>query len=314
MRGRKFAVQVSSSLDEEAEGIFNCLSLSYDIHYLGVYEVEGSIFMYVHAKNMVSGQNIKKAIEKTGIELDNISVCNEFKGEVKTEFGTKFTRGGYRERKKNHPKAKKEGSTASQITSGPPAPAVQPATSLPTPFRKVPNSLTILDNVYYRTISGPTNPNSFHAVWSSDGGLWFPAMWVGPVRNIFPVPRGNIRSSVVADLLKEQSQKCRLCRTDVFMGVYSNADVDHIIPLSYGGSCHKGNLQVLCVTCHRRKTALECKKVVAVMGSGNVTWLDGIIYLTNTHVHFDVGFVSGKNPKDALDSLGSKPGVFVLDY
>lgn len=103
MRGRKFAVRISSSLPEEAEGIFNYISLSYDIQYLGVYDVEDSVCIYVHTKNMVSGQNMKKVIEKTGIELNDISVCTEFKGNVKTEFGVKFTRGGYRERKRKSP-------------------------------------------------------------------------------------------------------------------------------------------------------------------------------------------------------------------
>lgn len=181
------------------------------------------------------------------------------------------------------------------------------------PFRQVPNSLTILDSVYYRTVSVPTDPNAFHAVWSSANGLWFAAMWVGPVRNIFPVPRANIKPHVIQELMEEQESKCHLCSTDVSRGTYSNSDVDHIIPLKHGGSCNKGNLQVLCVTCHRRKTALECKKVVAIMGSKDVTWVDGVVYMTNTHVHHDVPNIPRSDPHDAMEVLGSGPGLFVLD-
>lgn len=311
IKGRKFVLKTSSSIPSDAKGIFNTLSSVYDLHYIGVYNVLEETCVYVHTKNVVSGKRLMLAMRSFGADVSSIDKIKQFVGEMVSDHGRLLINGV------RFGKAKKEQPVSVVKESAPepepPASAVQPATSLPKPFRKIPNSLTILDNVYSRIISGPTDPNSFHAVWSSDSGLWFPAMWVGPVRNIFPAPRSNIKSSVVDDLLEDQSQKCRLCGTDVFMGVYSNADVDHIIPLSYGGSCDKGNLQVLCVTCHRRKTALECKKVVAVMGSSQVTWLDGIIYLTNTHVHFDVGSMEPKNPKEALDSLGSKPGVFVLD-
>lgn len=34
-------------------------------------------------------------------------------------------------------------------------------------------------------------------------------------------------------------------------------EVDHIVPLHSGGQDHVGNLQILCVTCHRRKTTDE---------------------------------------------------------
>jgi len=53
----------------------------------------------------------------------------------------------------------------------------------------------------------------------------------------------------------------RLCSCQVSRGVYSNSDVDHIIPLNLGGLSTESNLQIICVPCHRRKTALESRKI-----------------------------------------------------
>lgn len=60
-------------------------------------------------------------------------------------------------------------------------------------------------------------------------------------------------------LLEQQNNKCNYCKIDVNFGDYSNADVDHKIPLFCGGGSFIDNLQILCVMCHRYKTALETK-------------------------------------------------------
>lgn len=179
---------------------------------------------------------------------------------------------------------------------------------------KVNKSVLIHDEVYVQKTFGTPSPDMFHAVWSSTDGLWSPHMWVGPVRNIVPMSRKSIKSQVIQELFEEQESKCRLCRTDVFMGTYSNSDVDHIVPLRYGGSCLKSNLQVLCVICHRRKTALECKKVFTLMGSSEVIWEVGKVYIANTHVHYKPEVVHSNNPKAFLEQNGNKAGLFVLEY
>ena len=103
MRGRKFVVSVSSPLPSEADGIFDQLSATYGLNYLGVYAVDDSMCIYVHTKNMVSGKNMKRTIVKMDIDVDDISVCLEFKGTVVTECGTLLKRGGFRERKRKAP-------------------------------------------------------------------------------------------------------------------------------------------------------------------------------------------------------------------
>ncbi|CAM9106465.1 unnamed protein product, partial [Ectocarpus sp. 13 AM-2016] len=58
-------------------------------------------------------------------------------------------------------------------------------------------------------------------------------------------------------VLEEQGHKCNYCACKVSFGEYSNADMDHIIPLNAGGEQALSNVHVLCTPCHRRKTALE---------------------------------------------------------
>ena len=59
------------------------------------------------------------------------------------------------------------------------------------------------------------------------------------------------------DLMKKQDNKCNYCPSGVEFGNRSNADVDHKIPLRFGGSSHVENLQILCTPCHRYKSKLE---------------------------------------------------------
>ena len=64
-----------------------------------------------------------------------------------------------------------------------------------------------------------------------------------------------------ARVLDRQDHKCNYCGCDVSFGDYSNADMDHVIPLKAGGTNTLHNVQVLCTPDHRKKTALECRRV-----------------------------------------------------
>lgn len=59
------------------------------------------------------------------------------------------------------------------------------------------------------------------------------------------------------DLMKKQDNKCNYCDVEVKFGDYSNADVDHKIPLCLGGRSNVENLHILCTPCHRYKSRLE---------------------------------------------------------
>jgi len=72
-------------------------------------------------------------------------------------------------------------------------------------------------------------------------------------------------------VLNRQDHKCNYCRCEINFGEYSNADMDHEIGLHAGGQNVLHNVQALCVPCHRKKTALESRRVSitmsAIMGS-----------------------------------------------
>lgn len=57
-----------------------------------------------------------------------------------------------------------------------------------------------------------------------------------------------------------RQQPCAKC------GAPPPSEVDHIVPLQFGGEDNEANLQPLCVRCHKRKTARQ-KSVAGKAGS-----------------------------------------------
>ena len=305
-KGRKYWVKVSSVLPSDAEGMFEFISRKHGIHYLGIFEDECTIYIGVHLKNVLLVKKLVDIISSMDIVVESIAPTTKFVGNVFSEHGKKFVNGGARAKK-----TKSLGESSSEKDPVLDLSEVQPRASKKA---RPDNCIVIHDDFHINKTYSEATPEMFHAVWSSTDGFWSPQMWVGPIKNLKGASaRTSIKPQLIKELLEEQESNCRLCKTDVFMGTYSNADVDHIIPLKHGGSCHKGNLQVLCVTCHRRKTALECKKVVTLMGSPDVKWEPEKVYMVNSHVHFEPDVVHPKNPKDALGIFGSRAGIFVLE-
>ena len=97
-------------------------------------------------------------------------------------------------------------------------------------------------------------PMRFFPVYTGYNRKWEIVSWFPETESI----RRNT-SSFRDILLEKQDHKCNYCDCIVNFGEYSNADVDHKIPLNCGGGSYIDNLQVLCVMCHRYKTALETK-------------------------------------------------------
>ena len=49
--------------------------------------------------------------------------------------------------------------------------------------------------------------------------------------------------------------KCNVCQID--LEDLRNIDIDHILPLAFGGTNNISNLQPLCKICHKEKTKNE---------------------------------------------------------
>ena len=291
----------------DSKTIFNHVTQKYDIVYCGIHDVNGDIYVYLHNRERMVPNVLKKILGDV-IEILDISKYSSLAGNTLDSNGTILKHGGH--------KKKKITGNISVSTIQQKNPVLDLSKVQPRASKKArpDNCIVIHDDFYINKTSSEATPEMFHAVWSSMDGFWSPQMWVGPIKNLKGASaRTSIKPQLIKELLEEQESSCRLCRTDVFMGTYSNSDVDHIIPLKHGGSCQKGNLQVLCVTCHRRKTALECKKVVTLMGSPDVKWEPEKVYMVNSHVHFVPDVVHSKNPKYALGIFGSRAGIFVLE-
>ena len=60
---------------------------------------------------------------------------------------------------------------------------------------------------------------------------------------------GTFTEVDIAALLRRQHRRCALCRTSIARGY----QIDHIVPVSKGGSNWPANLQLLCRLCNLRK-------------------------------------------------------------
>jgi len=67
----------------------------------------------------------------------------------------------------------------------------------------------------------------------------------------------------VAQLLRFQRRRCVYCRDKLMSRDYH---VDHIVALSKGGDNSKRNIQILCGTCNRRKSARDSIEFAQSMG------------------------------------------------
>jgi len=70
------------------------------------------------------------------------------------------------------------------------------------------------------------------------------------LKEIQPRQRKAWLLRVIEEIYLNQDGKCALCGRNLELGVH---EVDHVIPFSYGGGNERGNLQLTCITCNRKK-------------------------------------------------------------
>lgn len=92
-------------------------------------------------------------------------------------------------------------------------------------------------------------------------GLWKSVVLDGPMNR---VKREVVAPSMRADMYADQNGLCAYCEKQITR-TPADFDVDHIIPVKYGGPTCRTNLHLLCVKCHRTKTSAESRSGANVM-------------------------------------------------
>lgn len=87
---RKFVVTLGSVVSSDAREIFKILEVKYGILYCGLYEVGDKSCMYVHFKNRICQESVRKKIESMGMEIIEITQCKEYTGKMISEHGNIF--------------------------------------------------------------------------------------------------------------------------------------------------------------------------------------------------------------------------------
>ncbi len=70
------------------------------------------------------------------------------------------------------------------------------------------------------------------------------------LKQIRPVRRHPWLVEVIKEIYNDQDGKCALCGEPLELGAH---EVDHIIPFCYGGGSERGNIQITCMSCNRKK-------------------------------------------------------------
>ena len=92
-------------------------------------------------------------------------------------------------------------------------------------------------------------------IWSGQR----PLAWAGPLQNMVAATRRHLSTTDKLQVLSRQKRVCNCCGEHIELHPVANCDADHIIPVMRGGKTVLENTQLLCVTCHRRKTLHESR-------------------------------------------------------
>ena len=117
LKGRKFRLAISSILPCDAEGIFDELSKTHALHYVGIYSIRDTIFICIHAKFVISGNNLLKIMTNLGFSILNIEKVHLFSGEMVSEKGKKLVHGGSRVNKRKATPPTQEAETINNSTT-----------------------------------------------------------------------------------------------------------------------------------------------------------------------------------------------------
>lgn len=103
-----------------------------------------------------------------------------------------------------------------------------------------------------RRIGGYSNRwKTCHIGSGSEHGLSYEAWKINPDLLEQPYRQGNFSTATKKMLLHAAGEQCQLCRST------HQLEVDHIVPVRFGGTAEPTNGMVLCTACHRAKTTVQ---------------------------------------------------------
>ena len=226
----------------DVQSIYNHLCKFYDVGYIGLYDcvTHATAYIQTRAKNV---RMTRGKLQKICEQFDVITTPNTFThrhGKLITEIGVFRYRGPKKGFKV--PQDKQEVAFVH---------AEQPTTPLIVNLALCESSSAGVDQLVQQ--SDPV----FVPVYTGFDRNWKIVSWNRLTKDFKRGSNTRFRDEV----LDRQDHKCNYCGCDVSFGDYSNADMDHVIPLHAGGVNALHNVQVLCVPDHRKKTALESRRL-----------------------------------------------------
>ena len=114
---------------------------------------------------------------------------------------------------------------------------------------------------------------TFKPVWSGKKkkrNICKPCSWIGPYEHIKPEARKYLKPIDKQFIFRKQSECCNFCTDKIQLYPFPNCDADHIIPICLGGKTVMNNMQLLCVQCHRNKSACESRQLGKTIDIENI--------------------------------------------
>lgn len=146
----------------------------------------------------------------------------------------------------------------------------------------------------------------FVPIWGNGN----PTFWIGPRENIRQEFRKYLKPIDKQFIFRTQSECCKFCKDKIKLYPFPNCDADHIIPVHLGGKTTVNNMQLLCVQCHRQKSASESRQVVKIIDIDNVDVKN--VYIFSDGANFEIKLpLDMVNPTEAMEN---EVGMSILTF
>ena len=138
----------------------------------------------------------------------------------------------------------------------------------------------------------------FRPLWTGSNKRWREMAWIGPDSNLKSETRKSLSTFDKRSIISRQGTRCNFCKDKINTEPYVCGDFDHIIPLNLGGKNTPCNMQLLCVSCHRQKTALENKGTIKVV---DINANKNDVYIVHTARPRNIRPFDAKTPIEITD-------------